>query len=109
MNIVITDLFFSFRTTVDFTFSINDGYEIEETFSISEFTKILCDFSDNNYSFVDSEFSTFVSIKDGKQIKEDEFEPIAMTVSGFVNDMYNNQYDYCKECLVKYLQSQNKN
>jgi hypothetical protein len=105
MNIVIESLF-SNQNGIEYTWSNNGGDESEiEKMSKDDFALLLCEHSENSYIAKDSE----ILVVGGNQISEDHFEDLYFDVQPFVELELSLNTDYCKECLVKYLQSQNKN
>lgn len=104
MNIEILSLS-SNQNGIEYTWSNNGGDESEiEKMSKEDFAKLLCEHSDGNYIFNEDT----VTLKESIQTSEDVYED-AIVDTKFFFDMEIDNRDYCVECLVKYLQSQNKN
>jgi len=102
MEINITDIYNN-QQSVSFAYSINGGDEIEDTILRDDFAKLLCEHSDSNESYVDGEvwFQGYVS--------EDKTAPMSISVKSYIETNITRQHDYCIECLVKHIQSLNKN
>jgi len=109
MNIIVESLILDKQ--VEYTWSNNGGEESEiEKMSKEDFAKLLCEHSDGNYVLLDGFMGEDkVKIKDGHQVSEDRFIDVFTNKNEFIKTEYSDNYDYCKECLVKHIESQNKN
>lgn len=101
MNIQIESLS-SNQNGIEYTWSNNGGEESEiEKMSKEDFAKLLCEESDDIYAEDGVYYQHYVS--------EDRTERAFISFNRFIDIFMQDQMDYCKECLIKFIESQNKN
>lgn len=111
MNISIESLS-SNQNGIEYTWSNNGGEESEiEKMDREKFASLLCKHSDGNYVHLHRHDIglNYVVEKQSIQVSEDEFIDGQIATREFVENKLNHDYEYCKECLIKFLESQNKN
>lgn len=101
MNIEILSLSLN-QNGIEYTWSNNGGDESEiEKMSKEDFAKLLCEHGDDIYEDKGIYYSKYVS--------EDRTEWALISTRSYIESTLKDEPDYCKECLVKHIQSQNKN
>jgi len=110
MNIKIESLSNN-QNGIEYTWSNNGGDESEiQKMSKEDFAKLLCEHSDGEYAILTGFMGEDkIKIKDGHQISEDNYIDSFTTKNEFFNSQVDDNYDYCVDCLTKFIESQNKN
>lgn len=110
MNIQIESLSLN-QNEIEYTWSNNGGDESEiEKMSRDDFAKLLCEHSDGNSIYQQDETGEDeIRAVNGNQISEDDFSDLFFSINPFIELELKHSPDYCKECLAKHIQSQNKN